>query len=113
MIPRKELTVTSASAGHYERGEYVDGVTTQRTIKASLQPIRGKELQQRFENENVKQAYTLYTNDDLETDNIETGTVADLVKIGNNDFKVYSVEDWQNTIINHKKVTVVRLESGK
>ena len=112
MIPRKTLEVKRFAAGSWSGGRYTPGADSSLNIEASVQPLRGKEIQLLPEARRESQAYKLYSDTQLLTTDTSGSKKADQVKIGGVFHEVLIVEDWQNTIIDHYKIVVVRM-SGK
>lgn len=111
MIPRKTLNIKQFAAGVYNgtTGLWVEGASTTGTITASVQPLRGKEMEMLPEARRESQAYKLYTDTQLFTVDTTTNKNPDQVQINGDWHEVLIVEDWQNEILNHYKVIVVKL----
>lgn len=110
VIPRKTLLVRRYAAGDYNTsGNWVEGTPGDFNILASVQPLRGKEMEMLPEARRESQAYKLYTDTQLLTINTTAKTNSDRVQIEGNWFEVLIAEPWQNTIIDHYKVIVVEL----
>jgi hypothetical protein len=106
---RKPLTVLRKSGGHVENYEWVEGLTTTLTIKASVQPIKGQMLSAVPEGFRAKASYALFTNSELRT--LGNGySEPDIVIIGNDKFICIQILAWQNGLIPHYKVIVSRLD---
>lgn len=106
MIPRQTLSGTRFIAGTYTNGVYIEGTTSPLSISASVQPIKGRELESLPEGRRDKQALRLYTNFELRTAEEDDGPNADQITIDGKLFEVIAVENWANHIINHFKVIV-------
>ena len=112
MIPKKTLSLKRFAAGDYSAttGDWVEGAEdTSENIEASVQPLRGKEMELLPEGRRESQAYKLYTGTQLFTVKTSPTNNPDQIQIDSNWFEVLIVEPWQNTIINHYKVIVVEL----
>lgn len=113
MIPRKTLTVKRFSSGDYVLGHWVEGTESQFTIKASVQPVKGPELQSMPEGRRDSQIYKLYTDTKLNGIDKQGKKSPDIVVIDGEDFEVVSPEPWQNQIINHYKIFVIKVQTEK
>lgn len=111
MIPRRTLTVRRYAAGTYSTitGKWVEGGTNDFTISASVQPLRGKEVELLPEARRESQSYKLYTDIQLLTVDTSNSKNPDRVQINGTWHEVLIVEDWQNDLINHYKIVVVKL----
>ena len=108
MIPKRDIEVISYTPGTYERGKWQQGQSTTRVIRATVQPINGKELQELQENEDIIDATRIYSKEELKTADIKQGIDADEVIIDGDKYKVIKVEKWHNNIRNHYKAIVAR-----
>lgn len=111
MIPRRILTVRRYAAGTYSTttGKWIEGSTSDFTIGASVQPLRGKEMELLPEARRESQAYKLYTDTQLFTVDTSSSENPDRVQINGTWHEVLIVEDWQNDVISHYKIVVVKL----
>lgn len=112
MVPRKTLEVKRFAAGSYVKGDYVEGADNTFNITASVQPLRGKEMELLPEARREFQAYKLYSDTQLLTVNTSETKNPDQVKIDGVWHEVLIVQDWQNIIINHYKIIVSRMSGN-
>jgi hypothetical protein len=90
-IFRKDLTVKRKTAGSYVNGFWVAGTDTTLTIKASVQPLSGKDIELLPEGKRLAGGYKLFTNDSLKVAIEGTGQDGDIVSIYGFDYEVVSV----------------------
>lgn len=110
MIPRKTLSVKRFAAGSYNTdGDWVEGADSDFNISASVQPLTGREMEMLPEARRDSQSYKLYSDTQLLTADTSQTKNADIVTIDNEKFEVFSDEPWQNNIINHHKITVIKI----
>lgn len=110
MIPRQTLAVTrfSGSSNVDGSGNVTPAGTSGFNITASVQPLRPNEMLLLPEGRRESESYRLYSDTQLLP--AEKGKKnADTVSIYGNDFEVLSCAVWQNTIINHYKIVVVKI----
>jgi hypothetical protein len=94
-------------------GAYVDGtwqaeiVTSTFDIRASVQPLKPKEMETLPEGRRNSQAYRIYTDIELHTTRHQN---PDRVELFGEEFEILSVAVWQNGIISHYKAIAVKLE---
>lgn len=113
MIPRKPVTVTRFDQGSYVNGYWVEGSPSTFIINASVQPVKGADLEALTEGRRDSQIYKLYTDTKLKTVDKKNNLNADLVNIDNDDYEVMNVESWQNNLINHYKILVIKVQTKK
>lgn len=109
MIPRKTLEVTRFTAGLRDKGQWQEGTPSNFNITASVQPLKPREMEMLPEARRNSQSYRLYTDTLLKTVNKVNGISPDKVEIDGENFEVFSVGHWQNNIIPHYKVIVIKL----
>lgn len=102
MLGQRNITVTSRAAGSYVAGDWVDGAETSRTIKAVLQPLSARELQQLPEAWRTRARWKLYSAARLKTVDVYAETQADFVSwsdpsVGSLQLLVLSMADYSNT----------------
>jgi len=94
-------------------GTYVDGTWKAEaenapfTIRASVQPLKPKEMETLPEGRRNSQAYRIYTDVELHTVRDQN---PDRVELFGEEFEILSVEVWQNQVIPHFKAVAVKLE---
>ena len=102
------MTVTRYAAGTRDKGRWVEGASSQFTAAYSVQPLQPREMELLPENRRDKQAYWLYGDVELKTADPATGTNADKVTIDGEEYEVLMINPWQNNIINHYQIGVVK-----
>lgn len=109
LIPRQSLTVTRESGGAYVNGKWVVGTPSTFTIDASVQPLTASELELLPEARRASgESYKLYADLTPALNTVTTSENPDSISIFSHDFEVFSVERWENSIVNHKKYIVTR-----
>lgn len=85
-------TVTRYGAGSYVEGEHTEGTASTFDIKASVQPMSGRELMKLPEGERTQDNLVVLTASELRT---REGTAqADRLSIDGATYEVLGVEDW-------------------
>jgi hypothetical protein len=102
----QDITGLRFSAGTTVKGRYTAGSTTPLNFKGSVQPVTGNNIQQLPEGRKNFEAYFIYTKTELFVDNPTAQTSADEVTLFGKAFEVIKVENWQNKVIPHYKITV-------
>lgn len=105
---RSSFVVTRKEAGSFVNGKWVEGDTSTFTIQASVQPLRGDEIQLLPEGRRNSQAVRIYT-DTLLYNKTNESTNPDIVTAFETDFEVLTVEPWQSNVINHFKCLAVKV----
>lgn len=105
---RSPFTITRKSAGSYVNGKWVEGSTSTFTIQASVQPLRGEEIQLLPEGRRNSQAVRIYTDTQLYVKTDEQTNPDKLTAFGES-YEVLSVEPWQSNVINHYKCIAVKV----
>jgi hypothetical protein len=106
---RDTLIVTRWTAGHYEEGMWVDGLTVDFSIQASVQPLPPREMQTLPEGRRDAAAYRLYSNTELIAANLEDDRNSDLVALDEQIFEVISCAKWTNGVVPHFKIIVSKV----
>lgn len=108
------LTVRRKDPGSYVNGVWVEGTDVPDfTIKASWQPLNGKDLETLEEGERLRVVYKGYTETELFPADPLTQEEGDIIEgPDGKDYEVVNVEPWQNNLINHYKFMVTRLKEG-
>lgn len=110
LIPRMLLNGTRFTGGGRTNGKWVNGSTIPLEIRASVQKLSEKDLQNLPEGVRASgQAYRLYTDDVLRT--VQDDERADQVTIYGEVYEVSSVAIWANNVISHNKYIATRLTS--
>ena len=106
MFFNSNLTVLRQGAGGYnDDGVFIDGVTTEITIAANVQPLNTREIAQYTDilasgNRSAK-LVKVYSATPLLLDEQTTGQTADVIIWRNNAYKIVMAEEWQSSIISH------------
>lgn len=103
---RHDVPVVRKTGGSYVGPLWVEGVGSTFTIKASVQPTSYGKMELLPEGYRDKQSYTLYTDTELFTD--IPGGDPDTVIIEALRYLVVKTQRWQNGIISHFEIIVVK-----
>lgn len=100
------VTLTRYAVGQYDNdGYFVPGQTTTSTIKANVQPLNQRELEQYTHilpgGNRSASLVKIYTNEVLLTDVQTTDQRADVITWNGKNFKIVMVEQWLSGIISH------------
>jgi hypothetical protein len=108
---RKQFTVTRPT-GSYVKGKWVPGGSTTITIMASVQPLKGLEIQLVPEARRYSQSVKLYTNTQLQVGINGTSENADILSAFGFNFEIISVEPWQSGVmfLDHYKCIGVKAQ---
>lgn len=106
---RKSLQLTRSNDGYYDGPLWVEGNDDIFIILASVQPTPAEVLQTLDEGYRTKDTYTLYTDFECKTSKSEIKK-PDFVTINNEKYIVVKVSQWQNNVVNHYQVVVVKEE---
>ena len=110
MIPRQTLTVTRYTGGNRVNGKWVEGTPYTFTIEASVQPLTARELELLPEGRRSSgESYKLYSDPSPILNTVTSSENPDQVEIFSQNFEVYSIERWENSLINHCKYIVTRV----
>jgi hypothetical protein len=91
-------TVARAGAGTYDgHGRFVPGVPLNFTIRASIQPLTGRDLLRLPQGLRTEWYIKIITDTPLRTAIAPNGNVADVVTYGGNTFEVEKVFDWSES----------------
>lgn len=102
-----EITITRYTGSTYNKGRWVKGLSADTTIKASVQPITGNDTLYLPEGRSERDAYTLYTIDEIKgQDEQQTG---DILTIRGLKYEVLNVKKWSNTRSDHYEVVCVNI----
>lgn len=99
-------TVTRRGTGTYSSGRLVAGSTSTFTITASLQPVRGRELQNLAPAQHGEEVKVLYTATLLRVRSPDGA--GDLVTINSESWEVFQVEPWEAFGETHYRAYVAR-----
>lgn len=106
MFFNTDVDVIRHTVGRYNNdGVFVPGNEVRLTIKANVQPLNQRELEQYTHilqgGNRTTTLVKIYTNAVLLTDLQVTNQSADIITWNNRDFKIVMVEEWQSGIISH------------
>ena len=93
---RKPFVITRKIPGAYINGIYHEGMENTFIINASVQPVRGDQMELLPEGRRSSQAIRIYTDTLLET---VDGENPDLIAAFGSLFEIISVEHWQSDVI--------------
>lgn len=102
---RKTLTRYTKDVGTVVDGHFVEGITTESTIQASLQALKPEDIQQLPEGRRNSKIFFLFTDTKL---NLVTSANPDLIVVNSENYEVDKEEAWQNGVINHYKYLIVK-----
>jgi len=114
---RSPITLRRPAPGSYVEGRWVEGAYTDSTITASIQPLKGEDMESLPEGRRDSEAYKMYTSTLVKTvQEAGSNQNADRVIFFGKEFEVHQVNEWQNnsnfTIVNHYKYLVLRIDNG-
>lgn len=103
---RQNVVVTRKTGGSVVDYIWNEGSPVTFIILASIQPTPAEVMETLPEGHRTKSAYTLYTETELFTSS-RTGD-PDMVTLGIDRYLVTKVERWQNHLIDHFEIVVVK-----
>lgn len=105
---RKQVTMLRPGEGSYSTvdGMWSDGVSTQSTIRVSVQPITEELMTLVPENRRRDARYALFGDTKLNAANQEANVNADQVVLGDSTYECLGSDHWQNNIVNHYRAVV-------
>jgi hypothetical protein len=109
-IFKRDVSVIRKGDGSYQNFVWIDGADTNFTIRANVQPTPAEIMMTLPEGYRTKDSFVLYTNTRLLTSN-DNKNNPDVVLLYGKRFFVTKVEVWQNTILEHYEIVVVKEES--
>lgn len=110
-IFRKEVAVISKTEGAYVNGFWIEGSEVTTTIKASVQPISGKDVELLPEGKRLNESFKLFTDSELKVSIEGTNQNGDIISIYESLYEVVGREIWQNNIINHRAYLISRIKN--
>jgi len=114
-LRNKKLAVKRFSTGGYNEntGRWEEDSSPEEfTIKASLQPMTGEDLEALPEGKRAEAGYWIFTSTKLKTVQTDgSDQNPDIVVIFEEEFEAVTLKRWRNNIINHYQVGVVRVAS--
>lgn len=96
-------TVTRRAAGTSTKGKVTPGEASTFTIQASVQPLGGRELMRLTEGQRASERRLVFT-----TVELRTGTLPDVITLGDEPWEVEAVESWVTPLGTFYKVTAAR-----
>jgi hypothetical protein len=108
-IFKRDVTVKHPGIGSYVAGVWVNGTETTFTIRANVQPVPAIVMETLPEGYRTKSAFILYTNTELLTAE-DNNNNPDIVLLYGKRYFVTKKEIWQNTILAHYEIIVVKEE---
>lgn len=107
---RDVKVIRMGSQGHYDsQGMYVPGKDQSFTIKGSIQPVSGREMQFLPDGMRAREVYKFYTDTKLAVVSEDKSKAADRLVIDGKKFEVVTVEDWSRHLnLTHYKCMIVR-----
>lgn len=105
---RQDLTVTRQQPGQYVDGIFQPGTTETLTVRASVQPVSPDDVQLLPEGKRNRQAFTLYSDAEINVADDQTTTAGDRVDIDGDTYQATARQPWQNSIIPHYRTVVVK-----
>ena len=107
--------IQTVETGRRIRGRWVPGTidtddAPNFTIRTSVQPAKGKELEVLPEGLRTGEIYKIYPETELKAVDQHSEQEADIVVYNNADYKVQHLEIWQNGLVDHYKAFIVRVK---
>ncbi len=96
-------TISRPSDGTWSFGKYTQGTPTSHTIRASIQPVSGKELDQLPEGDRFKSHIEIYTENSI--------YVKDVITYKDEKFEVIRVSDYSDYCLEHYEALAIRIDN--
>ena len=93
MIGRRTIALTRRNPGRYEGPVFIKGEVINLTIRGSVQPLSGREIEALPEGYRINGSYAIRTSSKIFT--------GDILSIHGEPHEVLKVQPWQNGLINH------------
>ena len=103
------ITIIRASAGDWVDGYRVKGSTTEITLEANVQPLKGSELLALPESDRTKESIKIYSVETLKTVDEYSQEEADIVVWNGKKFKAAMTMTYQMGILDHTKTICFRM----
>ena len=103
---RSAFVIRRKEPGNYVDGKWQEGQQLAFIINASIQPLKGKEMEMLPEGRRHTQSIRIYTNTKLNTVNDAN---PDIIEAFGDSFEIFSVEPWQSNVINHYKCIGIKV----
>ena len=110
LFKTKSITVKTPS-GTFTNGKWVAGsFSNTRTIKCTIQPVKGRELETLPEGRREIETYKMYCSEKLNTVT-DNSNNPDIVTYNSGDYEIFIRYDWQNNILNNYKYLIQKVTS--
>lgn len=107
---RKPLTVRRYAAGSFSAGIFQPGQMSEGTLVASVQPTATADREVLPEGLRSRQSFNLFASNALSRGDESAGKPADRVQIGGEWYECAAVLPWQNNLLPHHQMIVVRID---
>lgn len=107
---RQPLTVRREGQGQFVNGLWQRGAPQTLTVTASVQPASPTDLEVLPEGRRGRKAFKVYTSSTLRESDQQNGGQPDRIRIAGQWYEVAHVQRWENNLINHHEVLVVRVD---
>lgn len=94
-------------------GRYVEGSITSSTLRGSLQPATGDDVETLPEGERSKRVRVLFTATELRTVDQSARTSADQVSVDGDWYEVRTVKPYGTTPLAHRRVVLVAVQESE
>jgi hypothetical protein len=108
-IFKRNVNVIRIGNGSYQNAVWIPGGESNFVIRANVQPTPAEVMETLPEGYRDKDAFTLYTNTELFTAE-DNQSNPDIILLYGKRFFVAKKEIWQNTILSHYEIVVVKEE---
>lgn len=105
---RKDVLIHRTAPGAYVGGIWQEGAPSSFTIKASVHPANGKDLETLPEGKREGGAYKLITDAVLNTV-VENSQNADQLEISGERYEITQRVDWQNNVLNNHQYLATKV----
>ena len=107
------LTVTRKTPGSYIDGRWIGGSDSTFEIETTWQPANGRDLEILEEGKRQSVVFKIFPEIELYTADSKTKRESDIVTgIDGYDYEVVMVAPYQNSLISHYKVLVMRIKEN-
>lgn len=111
LLGKKPMTLIRRGQDvHMPDGSTVPGAEVTSIIKASVQPLRGKELEVLEEGDRHDDWRKLYTRTSLHSADQHAGTSGDLIEYKGVRYRVRLVEPYEDGLIKHNRAYIQRVK---
>ena len=108
-----KLAIVSFHSGKYIQGRWDEGKPAIRYLRASLQPMKAREIQQLPEARRTSEAVKIYVETPISTQDVIALKSAERVCFKGVDYEVHQVEDWTDTDLPHYKVIALKVDAHR